>query len=344
MIRKRPQNRPPVVPIAVLQLLLALGCGQDLLHGLVLSAQALPAGQVLELEKIQIPVEEFVFEARAAGPAEGELVLLLHGFPQTSYAYRHQLAALAQAGYRAVAPDLRGYSPGARPEEIEAYTMSELVGDVIGFADALGRDTFHLVGHDWGGAIAWVVATRFPKRLETLTVLSTPHFAAFSAALADPASEQSRRSSYFQVFGAEGAEERFLANDASLFRSVFQGGGLSDEDIQVYLDALGTPQALRAALNYYAALVGGRAPVGSNPSPSSSVSPVGVPTLYVFSTEDGAFSRETAEESRRYVSGPYRFEVLQGISHWVPEQASDRVNDLLLEHLKNSPGVPREDR
>lgn len=154
---------------------------------IVLRRISLP--RVPGLERITIPVGDLVFDALATGPAAGELVMLLHGFPQTGYAYSSQLAALGSAGYRAVAPDQRGYSPGARPAAAEAYAMSNLVSDVIGMADALGREEFHLVGHDWGGAVAWVTATRFPRRVRTLTVLSTPHFAAFGAELADPESD-----------------------------------------------------------------------------------------------------------------------------------------------------------
>ncbi len=286
-----------------------------------------------EAERIELEVGPWVFQARAAGPADGELVLLLHGFPQTSYSYRHQLEALAEAGYRAVAPDLRGYSPGARPAEVSEYAMPKLVGDVIGFADALGRESFHLVGHDWGGAIAWITATGFPERVRTLTVLSTPHFAAFGAALADPESEQTKRSAYFEAFGAEGAEERFLADEAAMLRFLFRDSGLEAADVQVYLDALSTPEAMRAALNYYTALNQSRALPGPG---SAAPPPIRVPTLYVWSTGDPAFSRATAESSAAHVSGPYRFEVLEGISHWVPEQAADRVNQLLLEHLSRT--------
>ena len=122
--------------------------------------------------RVELAVGDLVFDARAEGPADGELVLLLHGFPQTSLSWRHQLGALAAAGYRAVAPDQRGYSPGARPADVAEYRIERLVGDVLGFADALGVERFHLVGHDWGGAVAWQVAGRHPERLRTVTSLS----------------------------------------------------------------------------------------------------------------------------------------------------------------------------
>jgi pimeloyl-ACP methyl ester carboxylesterase len=138
---------------------------------------------------VRIPVGEDTFDARVAGPEDGELVLLLHGFPQTSYSWRSQLEALGAAGYRAVAPDQRGYSAGARPAEVERYAIPALVGDVIAIADELGGHRFHLVGHDWGAAVAWQVAGRHQDRLRSLTVLSVPHPSA-SASVSDAARYQ----------------------------------------------------------------------------------------------------------------------------------------------------------
>ncbi len=292
------------------------------------------------LVKSQIQVGEFVFEALAAGPQDGELVLLLHGFPQTGYAYRHQLPVLAEAGFRAVAPDQRGYSPGARPEGVSNYALSLVVQDVVGIADALGHEQFHLVGHDWGGAAAWVAATQFPQRVLSLTVFSTPHFAAFGVELANPDSDQSKRSAYFSVFGAEGAEDRFLENAAALLRGLYSGGqtetgspwSLGADEIKRYIDVLGQPAAMRAALNWYRALNQSRstASTGAAPPPPP---PIQVPTLYVWSDQDSAFGIDAATATEEYVSGPYQFEILKGIGHWIPEQAADQVNPLLLAHL-----------
>ena len=281
------------------------------------------------------------FEIRTAGPKQGELILMLHGFPQTSYSFRHQMPALARAGYRVVAPDLRGYSPGARPENVADYAMDRLVDDVFAMADSLamadplGRDTFHIVGHDWGGAIAWAAAARAPERVRSLAVLSTPHYLALALAQAwsDSTSDQSQRSGYMRDFAADGAEHRFLADDAALLRGIYAQAGLSDEDIGVYLEALGTPDALRAALNYYRALNLSRAGQASTSAPAFRA--IEAPTLYVWSTEDAAFSRAAAEKTADYVSGPYRFEVLEGISHWIPEHAAERTTELLLEHFES---------
>ena len=167
------------------------------------------------IELIEIPVGEDTFTARAAGPAGGELVLLLHGFPQSSWAWRHQLEALGAAGYRAVAPDQRGYSPGARPAEVSRYSSTALVSDVIAIADELGGFSFHLVGHDWGAAVAWQVAGRHAHRLRTLTILSVPHPLAFTEALRDPSGDQAQRSSYFEVFRSDEAADAFSAAAAA---------------------------------------------------------------------------------------------------------------------------------
>src|SRR3954470_293095 len=176
---------------------------------------------------IEIPVGDMTFRARVAGPEDGRLVMLLHGFPETSASWLSQLDALAAAGYRAVAPDQRGYSPGARPEGVEHYATAHLVADVIAIADWLGGHEVDLVGHDWGGAVAWLLAARYPERLRSLSVVSTPHPAALFAAIADGKGDQQQRSQYMEVFRAEGtAEELLLANDASGLRQLYLASGL----------------------------------------------------------------------------------------------------------------------
>src|SRR5439155_25455793 len=136
------------------------------------------------MEALELHVGPYTFSARADGPRDGELVLLLHGFPETSYEWRNQLPALADAGFHAVAPDQRGYAVGARPPALDDYRVEQLAADVVGFADTLGADRFHLVGHDWGGAVAWVVGGNHGDRLQTLTVVSTPHPVPFSESIA----------------------------------------------------------------------------------------------------------------------------------------------------------------
>jgi pimeloyl-ACP methyl ester carboxylesterase len=279
-------------------------------------------GPVLDVVPAQIEANGFVFDALTAGPRDGSPVLLLHGFPQSSLEWEAQLAALAGAGYRAVAPDLRGYSPGARPLEVEAYRLDALTADVYAIADALGFATFHLVGHDWGAAIAWNVAMVDPDRIRSLTAVSVPHPVAYALALAnDP--DQQQKSQYIDFFRQPGvAEQALLANDAALLRSIY-GDGPASAHADSYVALLSEPGALTAALNYYRALgLGG-----------AGGSQVVVPTLYVWSSGDTALGRTGAESCGDYVSGPYRFEVIEGVSHWVPEEAADALSGMLLEHL-----------
>ena len=280
------------------------------------------------MQSIDVAVGPLTFDALVAGPDGGEGVVLLHGFPQTSRAWVDQLEALGGAGYRAVAFDQRGYSPRARPARVEAYRTPELTADVIGVADALGMDRFHLVGHDWGGAVAWQVGGRHADRLRTLTVLSTPHPAAMGLALAGrTGGDQAERSSYIALFREPDSQDRLLADDAQVLRLVYLASGMPAGREAPYLEALGTSEALGAALNWYRAadlsLIDGLGPVRS-------------PTMYVWSTEDPALGREAAEATASFVEGPYRFEVLEGVGHWIPELQPDRLNALLLDHVGGS--------
>ena len=276
------------------------------------------------LETIEIPAGGFTFTARAAGPADGRLVLLLHGFPQTSYEWRSQLEALGGAGYRAVAPDQRGYSSGARPEGVEHYALDHLIADVLGMADELGGHKFDLVGHDWGAAVAWHVAARYPARIRSLTPLSVPHPAAFRAALkGELGGDQAERSSYVDFFRSDAAARVFLDNDGERLRQLLVGSGIAEQDADEYMRVLTQPGALTGGLNWYRA----------NSFVDTEVPAIEVPTMFVWSTDDMALGREGAEATAKFVTGPYRFEVLEGVSHWIPDVASDRLNPLLLDHL-----------
>ena len=281
----------------------------------------------MSVRSTQITVGAHTFDALADGPDDAELVLLLHGFPQTSASWREQIEALAAAGHRAVAPDQRGYSPNARPTDVAAYAMPELVGDVLELADALGAERFHLVGHDWGAAVAWQVAGRHRERLRSLTVLSTPHPEALRRAYrGDLGGDQAERSGYMTFFRQPDSQDRMLENDAAVLRLLFSGSGMPEGREQPYLDALGTPEALGAALNWYRA---------ASPADIEGLGPITIPTLYVWATGDVALGREAAEATAGCVDGPYRFEVLEGVGHWIAEQVPDRLNELLVDHLSS---------
>lgn len=280
-------------------------------------------------DRIDVPVGGLVFDALAAGPPDGELVLLLHGFPQSSYEWRAQLTALADAGYRAVAPDQRGYSPGARPAGAEHYRADSLVADVVAIADWLGGHQVHLVGHDWGALVAWALAGRRPERVRTLTALSVPHPMAMLEALSSATGDQLARSSYINFFQQPELPERFLlADEGGGLRALFANTAYHDADaMQRYVALLAEPGAMTAALNWYRAL---------DPAAAVDVGEVTVPTLFVWGDEDPAIGREAAEACARHVSGPYRFEVMEGAGHWLPEEEADAVTRLVLEHLARS--------
>lgn len=277
------------------------------------------------IDSTELVLGPHTHSARAAGPADGELVLLLHGFPETSYEWRAQLEALGAAGYRAVAPDQRGYAAGARPRALDDYSVERLVDDVFGFADALGVDRFHLVGHDWGGFVAWYAAARDSRRdaprLGSLAVVSTPHPVPFRAAM-HSGGDQRERSSYMEWFRSPDAEAMWLADDAALLAAAYgeHPADAREEYLRVFTADGGA--ALTGGLNWY------RANTFHDPG-----GPVTAPTLYVWSTDDVALGREAAEATGAQVAGPYRFVVLDGVSHWIPEVAAARFDPLLLEHL-----------
>jgi pimeloyl-ACP methyl ester carboxylesterase len=282
---------------------------------------------VPELEHLTIEANGLTFTALAAGPSSGRPVLLLHGFPQTSWCFAHEVAALGRAGYRAVAPDQRGYATGARPAEVGAYTVDHLVDDVVAMADSLGMDDFDLVGHDWGGMVAWMAAATHPARIRSLTSLSTPHPSALAEVLRAGDEDQMRRSGYLQLFSqVDVPEQLLLGADGSGdgLRAMFTAAGLDPVLAEPQVAAMVEPGRLTAALHWYRA---------NNLEAPRPVAAIGMPTLYVWSTEDIALGRRAAEATGGYVDGPYRFEVLEGVSHWIPDEAPEQVNALLLEYL-----------
>lgn len=289
------------------------------------AAGAAQGGSGVEIAMTRVDVGGFTFDVRTAGPEDGEAVVLLHGFPQTSYQWRHQIRALAAAGFRVVAPDQRGYSPGARPAEVADYALPLLAQDVLDLADAVGIERFHVAGHDWGAVVAWTVAVAARERVITANPVSVPHPDAFARVLSDPASCQVEASSYFDVFVQPDSEDAFLADDRALLRGIY--AGVDGEAVDEYVRVLGSKPALGAALNWYRANVGGRNLRGE------ALGPVEAPTMFTWSDGDTALCIDGALLTGEYVSGPYRFEVLEGVNHWVPDLAAEALSTLLLDHL-----------
>ena len=280
--------------------------------------------------RAEVRCGDLVFGLRTAGPEDGEAVVLLHGFPQTSAVWSPYLARLAAAGFRAVAPDLRGYTATARPAAVGQYALEHLVADVLDLTERLGIDRFHLVGHDWGGMVGWALAAAHPGRLRSLTSVSTPHPRAYVSSLWR--SSQLARSWYVAFFQVPRVPELLLGSrKGALLRRLLGHTGLPGAEVDRYAASMLRPGALRAAVNYYRALRPGR---------TLAVGRVRVPTLYVWSTGDVALGPVAARATERQVDGPYRFEVLQGASHWIPETCVDELGTLVVEHMRAYTGSP----
>ena len=252
---------------------------------------------------------------------EGRPVILLHGFPDSGRVWRHQVPALAAAGFRVIVPDLRGYGRSDKPAEVADYGMGQHLADVIAVLDHAGAERAHVVGHDWGAAISWVLATFFPGRVDHLAALSVGHPAAFAGA----GLAQREKSWYMLLFQFPGVAERWLSdNDWANFRA---WGGHPDAD-QVIAD-LEAAGSLTPALNWYRAIV----PPESLLAPRAELPPVQAPTMGVWSTGDIALTEAQMTGSAEQVSGPWRYEVLRDLGHWMQVEDPAAVNRLLLDFL-----------
>jgi pimeloyl-ACP methyl ester carboxylesterase len=275
------------------------------------------------------------FTATISGPTDGPLVILLHGFPQSRHTWREQVPWLAANGYRAVAPDGRGYSGGVRPDpatDLAAYGLPRLVEDVLDIADECGAALapFHLVGHDWGGQVAWAVADRHPDRLASLTVLSRPHPTAFRKAIQADADDQRHRSRHHGRFHDPATAGLLLEGDARRLRASLSDSGVPADHIEEYLSVVGNHEVLEAALAWYRA---------AGQLADHTVGPIDVPTLYLWGDTDATVGPTAAHTTAQFVRGPYRFETLSGIGHFITDQAPDAVNSILLAHLQAHPAV-----
>lgn len=278
------------------------------------SDAANPFDTIRRIPRSDPTVGKLTFDVATAGPDDGEPVLLLHGFPQSYDAWQPITPLLTAAGLRVIAPDQRGYSPDARPDGVEAYTIEHLVDDVIGILDAYDVTQAHVVGHDWGASVAWALAAHHPDRVATLTAVSVPHLAAFGHALAtDP--DQRSRSRYISAFREPGrAEEALLADDGRRFRAMF-AGHVPEALVDAHWRRHGSGGGLTATLNWYRAM-----------TPAMSDLPaVTVPTTFVWSNGDDFLGRTGAEACGGYVTADYRFTELDDVSHWIPEEAPEQL-------------------
>ena len=265
----------------------------------------------------------FTFDVTDSGPVDGRVVIALHGFPEDRHCWTGLSAILNQAGYRVLAPDQRGYSPLARPPGRRSYTISDLDRDVLALADAAGVDRVDVVGHDWGGLVAWDLAARYPERVRSVTSLSTPHPRAAGDAMLR--STQLLHSWYIGFFQLPWLPEKvFSRRNGEPGARTLERAGLDRASAERYAIRFATPGAMTGPINWYRALPLERRDQTPN---------VGVRSLYVWSDGDRFLTRAAAERTASYVTGPYRFEVLAGQNHWLPTNAAGLVAPLLLAHL-----------
>ncbi len=275
---------------------------------------------------------ECVFDVVDEGPADGPVVVLLHGFTQQNTSWKPIISLLTAQGFRCLAPNQRGYSPGARPLRRRDYRASELMADALALIDASGADRVHLVGHDWGAAVAWSVAAYAPERLASLSALSVPHPLAFLRSMLT--SRQGLASWYMYVNQLPWLSERLMlgrdGKGTTMVKSLVRSG-LPHEAAARDVTSMAEPGALTAAVNWYRAM-----PL-SRPGPRSAPKKITVPTLYVWSDRDIAITAKPARDTANYVSGPYRFETLSGASHWLPEEKPAEIAEMLLQWFAAHP-------
>ena len=273
-----------------------------------------------------------VFDVTDSGPPDGEVALLLHGWPQDRTAWDAVTPLLTSAGLRVVAFDQRGYSPRARPAGRGPYRMSRLVADVLAAVEATGAARVHLVGHNWGGSVAWAFAERHPDRVAALTVLSTPHHAAFAAALRHPA--QALRSGYMAAFQVPAVPELVLRRGLP---TLLRRSGLPESSVRRYAERFREQGAAGAELAWYRALPIGASILSGAPNPlgrngsreRGRTRLIEVPTTYLWGRDDPALGREAAEGTSRWVAADYRFVELDA-GHWLPETRAEDVAAAIL--------------
>lgn len=252
----------------------------------------------------------------------GQPVLLLHGFPDSSYLWRDQVAALVKAGMRAIVPDLRGFGASDKPASVEEYTLARGVADLIAVLDGLGVQRTHVVGHDWGAVLAWVLAAMAPERVDRLVAMSVGH----PNALPERSIEEREKGWYQLLYQFTGVAESLLKRDDwRLFRDLHRGDG----DVERYITDLARPGALTAALNWYRANLAPHLEL----EPRAPLAAVAAPTLGLWSSADRYLTEDGMLNSADYVTGPWRYERIEGASHWMQRDRPERINELLLEFL-----------
>ena len=280
---------------------------------------------VLMSNIIHVKIDQLVFDCLVSGNEGREAVILLHGFPETSFMWTPLMEQLSTEGYYCVAPDMRGYSKNACPKGVENYRIGKLYQDVLDLSRALGLERFHLIGHDWGAMIGWYFTYNFPENVISWTALSVPHPRAFAAAYKQYR-EQRKKSRYIRWFMIPYLPEIYIRrNDLALLRRLWKRS--RPEELENYLSVFRRKECLTAALNYYRANFGR--------GKLEKIGPAGVSTLFIWGRHDVAISSMAAENNQEYVAGDYRFLPLEA-GHWLVQSRLSEVATAVSGHLKKN--------
>lgn len=272
-----------------------------------------------------ITVNNLTFNARVGGlDNDGDPIILLHGFPETSRMWKDLISNLNSNDFRVVAPDQRGYSPGARPKGIDSYKIDYLAKDIIDIANKLGFEKFHLAGHDWGSAVGWYIASAYPERLLSWTALSVPHMDAFINAM-DNDKIQKRKSSYISFFTKPLLPELYfkIFNYKNL-KSIWTHS--PDDEINDYIDVFSQKNALKTSLHWYRANLSGK---------GEKIGRISVPTLMIAGLKDMAVGQVAVRNTESYMEGPYTLKEMDA-GHWLIQESFDEVSELIISHLKEN--------
>jgi pimeloyl-ACP methyl ester carboxylesterase len=320
MIKKKGGKILKISAVTILLLLLALLLGFIYMNKIVIGSNVgtLPAGYSL------IEANGYAFSTKISGDKQDIPVILLHGFPESSVMWKKLMSDLNKIGYYTVAPDQRGYSYKARPDETAQYQISHLANDVIAIADSLGINKFHLIGHDWGSGVGWQIASDYPERLRSFTSLSVPHLEAFSRAYKED-SLQYMASDYIRNFQTKKIPEYMLAkNNYQVLKSIWSEH--EEEEITSYINLLSQTNALTSAINWYRANY-------NMFSKGFNTGRIDVPVLFVWGNKDSALKRSGIEWTEDYVTNYYRFAELDA-GHWLIQESYEKVQKEIVSHLE----------
>lgn len=280
------------------------------------------------INKIIFKMNDMEYLCRTAGlDQKGELIIFLHGFPESSIIWKKTMSKLASLGYRCLAPDQRGYSDGARPDGYENYSFRKLVDDVIGFADLVGcSGKFHLVGHDIGAALGWNVVTLYPDRIQSWTAMSVPHWPAYKWALEnDPV--QKEKGAYVTKFMQPDVPETLLAaNDYAVLKHLWKG--FDQEILNDYIRIFSQPAARTATINWYRGIMKVKEDI--------TYGEIKTPTAFIWGNQDLAIGRTAVEKGHEYMKGYYDFYELNA-GHWLTEFNEPEVSEIIIKHIQKFP-------